>query len=166
MPLIKKGAIRAVFLGDEVCCVQGVPGSNISFVATIIRKFLRTTTAGINTLIYLSECTRALHPATGSGYLGNPLLADIDAISLDGYGPSKPNGCSSAEREGFDEEYLQSSALPEDAATSEGFCSAWSGEISPNIFSVHVCFRSDPLNWLVCTCTSLPQRMRAEQGAR
>ena len=102
MPLIKKGSIRAVFLGDEVCYVQAVPGSNVSTVATIIRKFLRTTAAGINTLVYLNECTRALHPATGRGYLGNPLPADIDAISLDGYCPSKPNGCSSAEQEGKD----------------------------------------------------------------
>ena len=40
LPLVRKGAVRGFFLGDELCCTQGVPGSNVSSVASIIRHTL------------------------------------------------------------------------------------------------------------------------------
>lgn len=39
-PMIRAGAILAVFLGDEVCCAQGVPGANVSSVASAVRSKL------------------------------------------------------------------------------------------------------------------------------
>ena len=97
-PLIAAGAIRALFLGDEVCCVQGVPGQNVSSVAAAARSKLGSIKAGAGVLIYLNECSRALHKGE-RGYLGDTLPPHIDAISLDGYCPSAPNGCSSAAQE-------------------------------------------------------------------
>ena len=104
VPLVRKGAVRGFFLGDEVCCVQGVPGSNVSTVASIIRHALSSAGLGADSsspggaIIYLNECTRAFHNGT-RGYLGDKLPAAIDAISLDGYCPSTPNGCSTAAQE-------------------------------------------------------------------
>ena len=85
MPLVLKGGIRAFFLGDEVCCSQGVPGSNVSSVATIIRHALNQTAskAAADAIIYLNECSRAMHNNT-RGYIGDMLPFAIDAISLDG----------------------------------------------------------------------------------
>ena len=100
-PLIRAGAIRAIFLGDEVCCAQGVPGANVSSVAMAIRAKLDSLQSKDKVLIYLNECSRALHKGE-RGYLGDAsghLPAAIDAISLDGYCPSAGNGCTSAKQE-------------------------------------------------------------------
>lgn len=97
-PLIHRGAIQVIFLGDEICCAQGVPGRNVSSVAEAARHQLDSLHSKQRVLIYLNECSRALH-ADQRGYLGDPLPAAIDAISLDGYCPSAGNGCSRAAQE-------------------------------------------------------------------
>lgn len=89
-------------MGDEVCCAQGVPGENVSSVASAARRKLDSLQSKTKVLIYMNECTRALRKGQ-RGYLVDPatgkLPAAIDVISLDGYCPSAPNGCTSAKQE-------------------------------------------------------------------
>ena len=62
MPLVLKGGLKGFFLGDEICC-RGVPGANVSSVATAIRQALGNHTgskAAAEAIIFLNECSRAM----------------------------------------------------------------------------------------------------------
>ena len=83
-PLLKRGAIEAVYLGDELMCL-GVPYSNYSAVANVVRG--RLDTLGSDAFIYSNECGS---PFTMPGRIfsippDKKLPAAVNQISIDTY---------------------------------------------------------------------------------
>jgi hypothetical protein len=82
MPLLKSGALKGIFMGDEIMCSH-IPYANFSAVATIVRKKLQGTQA----LMYLNECTQPF-VRTGvseSWTIPSKLPPELDLISIDSY---------------------------------------------------------------------------------
>jgi hypothetical protein len=83
-PLLKRGVIEGVYLGDELMCL-GVPYSNYSAVATIVRA--RLDSLGSKAFIYSNECGG---PFTMPGRVfsvppDTKLPAAVTQISIDTY---------------------------------------------------------------------------------
>ena len=69
----------------------------MSSAAAVIRAALDA--AGAKAVVYLNECGRAMNDRAYRGYIGDTIPAAVDVMSLDGYCPSAPNGCSRAAQE-------------------------------------------------------------------
>jgi hypothetical protein len=91
-PYLKEGSLAGVFLGDELCC-GGVPLSNLTAVADIVKAHLNTTGG----LVYVNECSYPFR----EHYIGSmPQVPNsIDIISIDQYvrGPNQSLGYRESE---------------------------------------------------------------------
>jgi hypothetical protein len=95
MPWLEAGALRGIFLGDEVCC-GGIPVSDLQVVASYVKGRINHTGA----FLYVNECEDTFAGLGGNlnqkgiayaGYIhgANALPAAIDYVSADIYTPNE-----------------------------------------------------------------------------
>lgn len=83
LPLLKKGVLKGIFLGDEPACA-GVPAANVSTVASYVKS--KVGDAGF---VYINECERTFNNPDYPGYM-TVVPAGLDYISIDTYDLSDP----------------------------------------------------------------------------
>ena len=86
VPHLRSGALAGIFLGDERCC-SGIPFSNVTSVAAVVRSFLDGVAP--HSLVYINECStpfddcKKYNPSLSCW--GDTVPDSIDLISLDIY---------------------------------------------------------------------------------